>query len=211
MVGDKTIFFRLVDKDIYTSMSVFQHNLRVDRGIALHKMIRLLTVATAGDGYLNFMGNEFGHPEWIDFPREGNNWSYEHARRLWSLVDDKDLRFHFLQDFDKAMIALVKEDGFFEPIPQPIVRNNEKQILVFRRGKYWFVFNFNPQQSFADYKFETVPGKYIYVLDTDSERFDGFNRIDDRQEHFTLYQSGRNLLSLYIPARSAFVLQWQAE
>ena len=104
MVGDKTIFFRLVDKDIYTSMSVFDHSLRVDRGMALHKMIRLMTIATAGDGYLNFMGNEFGHPEWIDFPREGNNWSYEHARRLWSLVDDKDLRFRFLNEFDKAIM-----------------------------------------------------------------------------------------------------------
>lgn len=121
-------------------MSVFDHSLRVDRGMALHKMIRLMTIATAGDGYLNFMGNEFGHPEWIDFPREGNNWSYEHARRLWSLVDDKDLRFRFLNEFDKAMISLAKKDGFFKPIPLPVVRDNERQILVFRRGAYLFVF-----------------------------------------------------------------------
>lgn len=209
MVGDKTIFFRLVDKEIYTSMSVFDHTLVVDRGMALHKMIRLMTIATAGDGYLNFMGNEFGHPEWIDFPREGNNWSYEHARRLWSLVDNRDLRFGFLNEFDKAMISLVNSGGFFEPIPEPLVRDNERQILVFKRGCYLFVFNFNPADSFSDYLFDAEPGKYLPVLDTDNKRFSGFNRIDDRQEHFTLYRDGHHLLSLYIPARVAFVLQLQ--
>ena len=199
MVVDKTIFFRLVDKDIYTSMSVFDHSLRVDRGMALH------------NGYLNFMGNEFGHPEWIDFPREGNNWSYEHARRLWSLVDDKDLRFRFLNEFDKAMISLAKKDGFFKPIPLPVVRDNERQILVFRRGAYLFVLNFNPQSSFSDYRFEVEAGKYLPVLDTDNQLFSGFNRIDDGLEHFTLYREGRNWLSLYIPSRTAVVLQLQEE
>lgn len=207
MVGDKTIFFRLVDKDIYSGMSVFDHNLVIDRGIALHKMIRLMTIATAGDGYLNFMGNEFGHPEWIDFPREGNDWSYEHARRQWSLADDPDLRFHFLRAFDKAMIGMVNRVNFFEPIPEPIVRDNERQILVFRRGEYLFVFNFSPNHSYSDYMFDAAPGKYMPVLDTDNECFSGFGRIDDRQEHFTLNREGRNLLSLYIPARAAFVLQ----
>lgn len=207
MVGDKTIFFRLVDKDIYSGMSVFDHNLVIDRGIALHKMIRLMTIATAGDGYLNFMGNEFGHPEWIDFPREGNDWSYEHARRQWSLADDPDLRFHFLRAFDKAMIGMVNRVNFFEPIPEPIVRDNERQILVFRRGEYLFVFNFSPNHSYSDYMFDAAPGKYMPVLDTDNECFSGFGRIDDRQEHFTMNREGRNLLSLYIPARAAFVLQ----
>ncbi len=209
MVGDKTIFFRLVDKEIYTGMSVFDRNLVIDRGMALHKMIRLLTIATAGDGYLNFMGNEFGHPEWIDFPREGNDWSYEHARRQWSLVDDPSLRFRFLNAFDKAMIGLANKGGFFEPLPVPLVRDNERQILIFRRGAYLFVFNFNPEHSYSDYMFDVEPGKYVPVLDTDNERFCGFNRIDDRQEHFTLYREGRHLLSLYIPARAAFVLQFR--
>lgn len=211
MVGDKTIFFRLVDKEIYTSMSVFDHSIVVDRGMALHKMIRLLTIATAGDGYLNFMGNEFGHPEWIDFPREGNNWSYEHARRQWSLVDDSNLRFHFLNAFDRAMLTLVNSTDFFEPTPEPFVRDNERQILVFKRGCYLFVFNFNPSVSFSDYVFDAFPGKYLPVLDTDNKLFDGFNRIDDRQEHFTLYREGRNLLSLYLPARSACVLKLQSK
>lgn len=211
MVGDKTIFFRLLGKDIYNSMSVFDHNLRVDRGIALHKMIRLLTISTAGDGYLNFMGNEFGHPEWIDFPREGNNWSFEHARRLWSLVDDKNLSFRFLNEFDKAMIQMAKSPVFFEHIPQAVVRDNEKQVLIFSRGNYLFVFSFNPGISYSDYRFEVKPGKYLSVLNTDSELFSGFNRMDDRLEHFTLFEEGRNLLSLYIPARCGFVLQLQEE
>lgn len=211
MVGDKTIFFRLVDKEIYTAMSVFDHSLVVDRGMALHKMIRLLTISTAGDGYLNFMGNEFGHPEWIDFPREGNHWSFEHARRQWSLVDDQNLRFRFLNEFDKAMIAIVNQGDFFGPVPEPLVRDNGRQILVFRRGAYLFVFNFSPEHSYSDYLFDTEPGKYVSVLDADNPCFGGFNRINDQQEHFTLFQDGRNLLSLYIPARTAFVLQLQKD
>ena len=211
MVGDKTIFFRLVDKEIYTAMSVFDHSLVVDRGMALHKMIRLLTISTAGDGYLNFMGNEFGHPEWIDFPREGNHWSFEHARRQWSLVDDQNLRFRFLNEFDKAMIAIVNQGDFFGPVPEPLVWDNGRQILVFRRGAYLFVFNFSPEHSYSDYLFDTEPGKYVSVLDADNPCFGGFNRINDQQEHFTLFQDGRNLLSLYIPARTAFVLQLQKD
>ena len=211
LVGDKTIIFRLIDADMYWHMQKGDENYVVNRGIALHKMIRLLTSSTINGGYLNFMGNEFGHPEWIDFPREGNNWSYEHARRLWSLVDDKDLRFRFLNEFDKAMISLAKKDGFFKPIPLPVVRDNERQILVFRRGAYLFVFNFNPQSSFSDYRFEVEAGKYLPVLDTDNQLFSGFNRIDDGLEHFTLYREGRNWLSLYIPSRTAVVLQLQEE
>ena len=78
----------------------------VFRGIALHKMIRLLTFSLGSQGYLNFMGNEFGHPEWIDFPRKGNNWSYHHCRRRWDLADRTDLRYHHLLNFDKAMLKL---------------------------------------------------------------------------------------------------------
>ena len=157
------------------------------------------------------MGNEFGHPEWIDFPREGNQWSFEHARRQWSLVDDPNLRFRFLNEFDKAMIAVVNQGDFFGPVPEPLVRDNERQILVFRRGVYLFVFNFSPEHSYSDYLFDTEPGKYVSVLDTDNQCFSGFNRINDQQEHFTLFQDGRNLLSLYIPARTAFVLQLQKD
>ena len=208
LVGDKTIFFRLVDKAIYTSMGVFDKNVLIERGMALHKMIRLVTIGTAADGYLNFMGNEWGHPEWIDFPREGNGWSYDHARRLWSLVDDENLRFRFLNAFDKSMIQTVNETRVFHWRPEPLVRDNERQVLIFTRGDYLFVFNFNPEKSFPDYVFDAPSGKYTMLLDTDSKNFDGLGRIDEKMEHFTRYVSpGRGQLSLYIPARTGFVLK----
>lgn len=210
MVGDKTILFRLIDKEMYTSMNIYQRNMRVDRGIALHKMIRLLTIMTAGDGYLNFMGNEWGHPEWIDFPREGNGWSYEHARRLWHLVDDKNLRYRFLNEFDRAMLQLVKREKIFLHRPVPLVRDNERQILIFSRGSLLLAFNFNPVASFSDYEFGAAPGKYEEILDTDSPKFDGFGRIDKSVEHFTLFDERKgNRLSLYLPARSALVLKYK--
>ena len=208
LVGDKTIFFRLVDKAIYTSMGVFDKNILIERGMALHKMIRLVTIGTAADGYLNFMGNEWGHPEWIDFPREGNGWSYDHARRLWSLVDDENLRFRFLNAFDKSMIQTVNETRVFHWRPEPLVRDNERQVLIFTRGDYLFVFNFNPEKSFPDYVFDAPSGTYTMLLDTDSKNFDGLGRIDEKMEHFTRYVSpGRGQLSLYIPARTGFVLK----
>lgn len=208
LVGDKTIFFRLVDKAIYTSMSVFDKSVMIDRGMSLHKMIRLVTIGTAADGYLNFMGNEWGHPEWIDFPREGNGWSYDHARRLWSLVDDENLRFRFLNVFDKSMIQMANDTRVFHWRPEPLVRDNERQVLVFTRGDYLFVFNFNPEKSFPDYVFDAPSGKYTMVLNTDNRNFDGLGRIDEKIEHFTRYVSpGRGQLSLYIPARTGFVLK----
>lgn len=208
MVGDKTIIFRLIDKEMYTSMDVFERNVKVDRGIALHKMIRLLTITTAGDGYLNFMGNEWGHPEWIDFPREGNGWSYEHARRLWHLVNDKNLRYHFLNDFDREMLKMVKKEKVFSARPTPLVRDNENQVLIFERGDLLLAFNFNPVTSFSDYQFGARPGCYKEILDTDSVKFDGFGRLDESVEHYTLYEEEKgDRLSLYLPARSAFVLK----
>ena len=208
LVGDKTIFFRLVDKAIYTSMSVFDKSVIIDRGMSLHKMIRLVTIGTAADGYLNFMGNEWGHPEWIDFPREGNGWSYDHARRLWSLVDDENLRFRFLNVFDKSMIQMVNDTCVFHWRPEPLVRDNERQVLIFTRGDYLFVFNFKPEKSFPDYVFDAPSGKYTMILNTDNRNFDGLGRIDEKIEHFTRYVSpGRGQLSLYIPARTGFVLK----
>ena len=208
LVGDKTLIFRMVDKEMYTSMSVFEQNMVVDRGIALHKMIRLLTITTAGDGYLNFMGNEWGHPEWIDFPREGNNWSYEHARRQWHLMEDPTLRYHFLNDFDKAMLKLVKREKIFRYPSIPMVRDNERQVLIFSRGDLILAFNFNPVSSFSDYSFIAPPGQYKELLDTDGRKFDGFGRIDKRVDHFTEYKEGEgNILSLYLPSRAALVLK----
>lgn len=206
MVGDQTIFFRLADKEVYDSMGNATENLIVERAVALHKMIRLVTLATAGDGYLNFMGNEFGHPEWIDFPRAKNNWSYQYARREWSLVDNKGLRYRYLNEFDKSMIHLIKSDEtFFENAASPLVRDTDRQLLIFKRGLWLFVFNFNSEDSFFDYEFTTDAGKYKLILNSDDELFNGFGRIKESVDNFTRYEKGVNRLSLYIPTRTAMV------
>jgi 1,4-alpha-glucan branching enzyme len=209
LVGDKTIIFRLIDKEMYFSMRKDQPNLIVERGIALHKMIRLATLSCAGGAYLNFMGNEFGHPEWIDFPREGNGWSYEHARRLWSLADNKELRYHWLSDFDREMISLAKTGKLLE-IPEVnwVYDHKGNEVLAFRRGQYLFVFNFNPTQSFVDYRIPSDACPYRIVLDTDNEQFGGQNRIDRKISYLSHSENGNNhYLMLYLPARTAIVLQ----
>lgn len=206
LVGDKTIIFRLIDKDMYDSMSRQTKSLTVDRGIALHKMIRLLTLATSGNGYLNFMGNEFGHPEWIDFPREGNGWSFFYARRQWSLADSKDLRYGDLLSFDKAMISIVAEYHIFKDSPSCVRADEEKKILVLRRGDLIFALNFNPEYSFDNYGFEAPAGEYLILLDSDSVGFGGFGRNDVSLHHFTEGEGSVGRLSLYLPCRSAQVL-----
>ncbi len=207
MVGDKTIIFRLLDKEMYSSMSVITPSLLVDRGLALHKMIRLVSLATAGDGYLTFMGNEFGHPEWIDFPREGNGWSYQYARRQWHLCDDQLLKYHFLNDFDKAMIHLIKQDTMFDFQPFAIVQNIPDQILIFKRGDLLFVFNFNPEKSFTDYGFQIDEGAYKILLCSDDTAFGGPNRIDTTLKYCTNQEAGKAMLKLYIPNRVGMVLR----
>ncbi|MDD4108127.1 MAG: alpha amylase C-terminal domain-containing protein [Prolixibacteraceae bacterium] len=211
LVGDKTIIFRLIDKEMYFSMRKDQPNLIVDRGIALHKMIRLITATTAGGAYLNFMGNEFGHPEWIDFPREGNGWSYKHCRRIWSIAGDRELKFHWLSDFDREMVDLIKNNNLLAiPSVDFIFENKDNQILAFHRGVFLFVFNFNPVQSFTNYGIPLGPGKYKIVLNTDSGRFGGQDRVDEDLSYYTLPEgniSSRHNLKLYLPARTALVLQ----
>jgi 1,4-alpha-glucan branching enzyme len=213
LVGDKTIIFRLIDAEMYWHMQVDDPNLTVDRGMALHKMIRLVTLATINGGYLNFMGNEFGHPEWIDFPRQDNGWSYQYARRQWELVDNPRLKYHYLGDFDQAMIRLVRSKKNFQNTPlQKVWDNDGDQILAFRRDDLLFVFNFNPVRSFTDYGLLVPSGSYRTVLNTDSPLFGGFGSADDSLEHFTLpdplYASeSKAWLKLYLPARTAIVLQ----
>lgn len=212
LVGDKTIIFRLIDKEMYTAMSITTESIVVDRGMALHKLIRLLTLATSGHGYLNFMGNEFGHPEWIDFPREGNNWSYQYARRQWSLADDPGLRYQQLGNFDAAMINLIKEQELLsDPWPYLVHKDIHDQVLAFRRKGLLFVFNFNPEKSFTDYAIEVEPGKYTIVLSSDNDIFGGYSRVDDSLEYFSS-KSGReyydaHMIQLYLPGRTALVLR----
>lgn len=213
LVGDKTIVFRLIDADMYWHFKKGDENDVAHRGIALHKMIRLVTAATINGGYLNFMGNEFGHPEWIDFPREGNGWSYKYARRQWNLVDNKELDYHYLGDFDKQMLKVIKSQKDFIKTPvQEIWHNDGDQVLAFMRGDLIFVFNFSPTTSYTDYGFLVPTGAYNVVLNTDASEFGGNNLADDEVTHLTNYDplyvaDRKEWLKLYIPARSAVVLR----
>ncbi len=213
LVGDKTIIFRLVDADMYWHFKKGDENDTVKRGIALHKMIRLVTASTINGGYLNFMGNEFGHPEWIDFPREGNGWSHKYARRQWNLVDNKELDYHYLGDFDKKMLQVITSERNFQNTKlQEIWHNDDDQILAYMRGDLVFVFNFNPTRSFTDYGFLVPTGSYDVVLNTDDKEFGGFGFTDDTVTHLTNYDQlyvdqHKEWLKLYIPARSAVVLK----
>ena len=213
LVGDKTIIFRLIDKDMYWHMMVDDNNYMVNRGISLHKMIRLVTLATINGGYLNFMGNEFGHPEWIDFPREGNGWSHKYARRQWDLVDRKDLKYQYLNNFDRAMIETVRSVRRFESTPIVKVWDNDQdQILAFSRKDLLFVFNFHPSNSYTGYGLLVPPGSYEIVLNSDRPEFGGFNHVDESVEHLTLHdplykKARKEWLKLYIPSRTVLVLR----
>jgi 1,4-alpha-glucan branching enzyme len=213
LVGDKTIIFRLIDADMYWHMQKGTENYKVNRGLALHKMIRLVTATTINGGYLNFMGNEFGHPEWIDFPREGNGWSCKYARRQWDLVDRKTLTYHYLADFDSRMIGIIKREKGIQATPiQEIWHKDSDQILAYKRKNLVFVFNFNPAKSFTDYGFLVEPGSYEVILNSDAKEFGGNGLTDDSITHFTnfdaLYKGEKKeWLKLYIPARSAIVLR----
>ena len=212
LVGDKTLIFRLIDADMYTSMNVFGSNMRVDRGMALHKMIRLITLATAGHGYLNFMGNEFGHPEWIDFPREGNHWSYHYARRQWNLRDDTNLRYRHLAEFDKAMMGLCRRFRLIEtPGPHFLFEHLTDHVLGIERSGLVFLFNFHPDKSYVDYPVPAPAGKYQVILDSDSAEFGGFGRVSPWVDYFTRPHARPDgdaapMLSVYLPARSVLVL-----
>jgi 1,4-alpha-glucan branching enzyme len=178
LVGDKTIMFRLADKDMYRCMNKDSQNPRIDRAMALHKMIRLITCTCAGEAYLNFMGNEFGHPEWIDFPRPGNGNSYHYARRLWSLASDGLLRYHFLQDFDKAMIALVKAYGLLDLPAQLLLHHEDQKLLAYRKGRFLFFFNFHPVRDGVFAVPSPATAQWDLVLHTSWPEFGGYRPRD---------------------------------
>ena len=217
LVGDKTIIFRLIDADMYWHFRKGDENGTVHRGIALHKMIRLVTCSTINGGYLNFMGNEFGHPEWIDFPREGNGWSCKYARRQWNLVDNKELCYHYLGDFDRDMLSVVKSLPDIRKFPvQEVWHNDGDQVLAYARGPLVFVFNFSPTRSYEGYGFMVPEGCYEVVLNTDAKEYGGNGFADDSMSHFTnfdplLKRDGKGWLKLYLPARSAVVLRRKEE
>lgn len=208
LVGDQTLIFRLIGDRIYGHMSIGDEDMSVFRGVSLHKMIRLITLATAGHGYLNFMGNEFGHPEWIDFPRSGNQWSYRYAQRQWHLSDAPQLRYHQLARFDRDLMAMAKNLGLPGGQDQFMLHLDESsKVLAFMRGDAVFVFNFHPQQSIPDHWIPAPPGGYRIVLDTDRGEYGGLNRQDFDIVHRTITDRiHRHFLSLYLPARTALVM-----
>ncbi len=209
LVGDKTLLFRLCDAEMYTGMSKFTESATIDRGIALHKMIRLLTASLAGEGYLNFMGNEFGHPEWIDFPREGNGWSYHYCRRQWSLVDNEDLHFSELNRFDQAMIKLLKGERLLSKAPVNRWMHQDDKVLMYSKGDTVFVFNFHPYKSFEGYFVPTgAEGQYQVILSTDDSAFGGKGRVDTAYRYLSVPAKEQGIgFPCYLPSRSAFVLK----
>ncbi len=207
LVGDKTIMFWLCDAEMYTHMSKLTDSLVIDRGIALHKMIRLITMSLAGEGYLNFMGNEFGHPEWIDFPREGNGWSYHYCRRQWSLAEEDHLKYGWLREFDKGMVEFAKEKKLFASVPESLFIDDQKKILVYKRGKAVFALNFNPTESFDGYFIKTTAkGNYKMAFTTDDEAFGGFGRVPSMTYVAEKNEYGEYGVKMYIPSRTAVVI-----
>ena len=208
LVGDKTLAFRLMDKEMYTSMSKFTPNMIVDRGIALHKMIRLFTISLGGNAWLNFMGNEFGHPEWIDFPRLENEWSYKHARRQWSLVDDKNLKYHWLNDFDREMLKFIKENDIMNAEPAWLMNaDEEKKTIVFERNNLIFVFNWG-NESIPDYEINVKQtGDYEVIFTTDESDFGGYDNIDKTTKFPTEQRGDKVFMKIYNVSRTAVVYQ----
>ena len=208
LVGDKTMIFRLADAAMYTDMDKAVHNLVIDRAIALHKMIRLFTLGGGGEGYLNFMGNEFGHPEWIDFPREGNGWSFHYCRRQWSLMDNGYLKYQWLGDFDRDMVSITKENGLFTQRMGDLRLNmRPEKVLAFYRHGLLFAFNFHPSASQTGVQIPVSrPGVYDVVLCTDDEKYGGFDQIQ-HIPYPTKKKDGKYYIELYLPARTAVVLK----
>ena len=210
LVGDKTLMFRLCDAEMYTGMSkLFPESMTVARGIALHKMIRLITASVAGEGYLNFMGNEFGHPEWIDFPREGNGWSFHYCRRQWSLADNPDLRYGGLNEFDRAMVDLLKVERTLTKSPNLLLLNHGDKVICYEKGNLVFVFNFHPYKSFDGYQLPMPKaGKYKALLSTDDALFGGHSRVDTQYVYTSeIQEDGRLGFKCYLPSRSAMVFK----
>ena len=206
LVGDKTMIFRMIDRKMYDSMSVLTPDMTVDRGVALHKLIRLVTLTLCSGGYLNFMGNEFGHPEWIDFPREGNGWSCHHARRQWNLADDNMLKYSGLNRFDRDMVHCVTRYGLLDTLPKVLCENDGDKVLAFERNGCIVVFNFHPTKSFSDYTIYCKPGDYQIVLSSDDPEYCGFGNVDTTMTYHTSAYQGKSRLLLYLPSRTALVL-----
>ena len=206
LVGDKTIAFWLMDQEMYYHMRKDDNNLVIDRGIALHKLLRLITISLGGEGYLNFIGNEFGHPEWVDFPREGNDWSHQYARRQWSLADNKELKYQYLSAWDKAMIQVIVDNHILSAATATQLQmDDSNKVIVFEKNNLIFIFNFSPDNSIFGYQFKAAEaGTYHIILNSDNSEFGGFARVDNSIGYPT---DSDQILSLYLTNRTALVLK----
>jgi 1,4-alpha-glucan branching enzyme len=218
LVGDKTLAFWLMDKEMYTNMSdLTERTPIIDRGLALHKMIRLITHGLGGEGYLNFIGNEFGHPEWLDFPRAGNNSSFQHARRQFNLIDGPDaglLRYKYLYNFDREMNNVESRFKWLAA-PQAYVslKHQGDRLVAFDRAGVVFIFNFS-DQSYTDYKIGVPePGKYKLVLDSDTKENGGHARLDHaKTECFSEpgdWNGRPHSIMVYVPSKCCIALAAQ--
>ena len=211
IVGSKTMAFWLMDANMYEHMNKSDDNMGVDRGLSLHKMIRLMTMCTATGGYLNFMGNEFGHPEWIDFPREGNGWDYKYARRQWSLVDNGFLRYQQMGDFDRDALKVITDNDTINTYPEKTFGHNDQKIICIQRGNIFFIYNFHPSESVSDYTVDIPAGKYKLILNSDSTVYGGHGRIKEDQEFFTETEKTKEFektgIKIYLPSRTCMVLK----
>ena len=208
LVGDKTIMFRLCDSEMYTAMSKSSCSPVIDRGMALHKLLRLLTMTLGGEGYLTFMGNEFGHPEWIDFPRAGNNWSYHYCRRQWNLVEDQSLKYAYLNVFEKAMVKAARTLRVLTGGDRQLYLSNSEMLLVYRKGTGIFAFNFHPHKSYEGFFLPVeAPGDYQVLLSSDDFCFGGHGRVHHLRYTARTEPDGRTGFRIYLPNRTAVVLK----
>ena len=209
LVGDKTMIFRLADAAMYTDMEKTTHNPVIDRAIALHKMIRLFTMAGGGEAYLNFMGNEFGHPEWIDFPREGNGWSFHYCRRQWSLRDNPKLKYEWLGQFDEDMVHLAKEANLFDQRMGNLrLIDSTRQVIVFYRSGLLFALNFSPCNSYTDVEVSLPDiADYEVAMCSDDAKYGGNDLVAHMKYPAQVDKEGNSTIKLYLPARTAVVLK----
>ena len=208
LVGDKTIMFRLCDAEMYWGMDRDYHSTTMDRAMSLHKMLRLITMSLGGEGYLTFMGNEFGHPEWIDFPREGNGWSYHYCRRQWHLVDDPGLKYQYLNEFEKRMVAIAKEYHVLSGGDKQLLVHNGDNVMAYTKGDAMFIFNFDPNRCYDGYLIPTAAeGDYQVIMSTEDYCYGGYGRIAHTTYTATKQPDGRIGFQVYLPNRSAMVLK----
>ena len=208
LVGDKTIMFRLCDSEMYTGMHKDHQSMVVDRGMALHKLLRLLTMSLGGEGYLTFMGNEFGHPEWIDFPREGNGWSVHYCRRQWSLADNPELKYQYLLAFEKAMVEMAKKNRVVGGADKQLALDNTDKTLVYKKGGAYLAFNFHPYNSYDGRLIEVdEEGEYKVILSSDDYCFGGQGRIWHQTYKAEKQEDGKIGFKIYLPSRTAVVFK----